>query len=301
MKRIFLFVVLMFHVLLTLFANEIYNDYIIELDEKNYYLVAYFDTLYKSDRDVLKTIFPKSNLFKDTVWDEADGNIIHKWYEENFFPFEKIQLVKTLSNTVSDNRLMLGKGIIIDIKSLQQENNKTTISFQEKHYGEEDDWYFWSFLDWSILRKSNSNTLIFIEDGDYLKVYYDEDKMYPFAKYARMNKETFEQFKNLIYYNTCDLSRVTWPRHADGTCDYDDEIKPPMTQLSDNDSVSEEEENATPSDLISEDEEGVEKVEENVPVVKNASSLSLVIIVVSAAILLMCIVIILVVRKKKRQ
>ena len=31
--------------------------------------------------------------------------------------------------------------------------------------------------------------------------------------------------------NICDLSKVTWPRHADGSCDYDKEIKEPKTNL----------------------------------------------------------------------
>ena len=233
MKKVFLFILFVSHAFLYLFATELYNDFIIGLDNKNYYLVAYFDTLYKSDRNALKSIFPESNLFKDTIWDEPDGTVIHKWYEENFFPFEKIQLVKTLSNTISNNRMMLGKGIIIDIKTLQKEKDETIISFQEKHYGEEADWYFWyfwSFLDWTILRKSNSNTLIFVEDGDYLYLYYDKDIKYPFTTYARMDDESLEQFKNLIYNNKCDLSKVTWPRHADGSCDYDGSKKTSAVQ-----------------------------------------------------------------------
>ncbi len=221
MKKKIIFIYLFFNIFLQLFASESYNDFIIELDKNNYYLAAYYDTLNQSDRNALKSLFPKSDLFKDTVWKEADGNIIHKWYEENFFPFEKLEAVKTLSNTISNNRLMLGMGIIIDIKSLQKENNETIVSFQEKHYGEEKDWYFWSFIDWTILRKTNSNTLVFVEDGDYLHVYYDKDKKYPFISYAKMNEVSLEQFKSLIFYNKCDLSKVTWPRHADGSCDYD--------------------------------------------------------------------------------
>lgn len=47
-----------------------------------------------------------------------------------------------------------------------------------------------------------------------------------------MNDETLEQFKNLIYNNKCDLSKVTWPRHADGTCDYDDSSKSSKSPVS---------------------------------------------------------------------
>ena len=84
MKKKIIFIYLFFSIFLQLFASESYNDFIIELDKNSYYLAAYYDTLNQSDRNALKSLFPKSDLFKDTVWKEADGNIIHKWYEENF-------------------------------------------------------------------------------------------------------------------------------------------------------------------------------------------------------------------------
>ena len=34
-----------------------------------------------------------------------------------------------------------------------------------------------------------------------------------------------KQYRQLIANNTCDLSRVTWPRHADGTCDYETAVQ----------------------------------------------------------------------------
>ncbi len=155
------------------------------------------------------------------------------------------------------------------------------------------------FIDEFDSIKTSYESIIEYElDGDYLNLIIDGKKLSLVKKCSSFNSE----WHDLMQKNSCNLSTIAWPRHADGTCDYDDEIKPPKVQLSDNDSVSEEEEEtAIPSDPLSEDEEDVKTVEETVPSVKKISSLPLVIIVASAAILLMCIVIILIVRKKKKQ
>lgn len=68
----------------------------------------------------------------------------------------------------------------------------------------------------------------FIFDGDYLTVYANEDKFK--QVYFRCTEETFEQLKSLIYTNKIELSKVTLPRHADGSCDYDGSNKTAAVQ-----------------------------------------------------------------------
>ena len=59
-------------------------------------------------------------------------------------------------------------------------------------------------------------------DGDYIKVFlFDTENL--FKIYARINKETEHELNSYFETGLCDLSKVTWPRHADGTCDYEDE------------------------------------------------------------------------------
>lgn len=58
-------------------------------------------------------------------------------------------------------------------------------------------------------------------DGDYIKVFlFDTENM--FKIYARINKETEHELNSYFETGLCDPSKVTWPRHADGTCDYED-------------------------------------------------------------------------------
>lgn len=57
-------------------------------------------------------------------------------------------------------------------------------------------------------------------DGDYIKVFlFDTENL--FKIYARINKETEHELNSYFETGLCNLSKVTWPRHADGTCDYD--------------------------------------------------------------------------------
>lgn len=57
-------------------------------------------------------------------------------------------------------------------------------------------------------------------DGDYLSMYVN-DENHLLQTFFKANKNTKKEILELIKTEKCDLSRVTWPRHADGTCDYD--------------------------------------------------------------------------------
>jgi hypothetical protein len=59
-------------------------------------------------------------------------------------------------------------------------------------------------------------------DGDYLYVYKnsiaENNLLYTLI---RGNEKTCEQIYNFVKNNSFEESSVTWPRHADGSCDYD--------------------------------------------------------------------------------
>lgn len=299
---------------MSLSAQENFNKQIDDIVEKNYFISSYFDVLKTQNRDSIRKL---GDIFNDITYEEPEGWVTRKWYDESVFSFDKLELLYDLSETRFDNLFSIGS-TTLTVLDFKKYDSYSVLTLQHgSPYNYEFDGC--TLLNWGQVRKQEStnityegrggitweeysNDFIFEEDGDYLLVYFDKEKKIPFATFASMNDETEVQFKNLIYYNTCDFSRVTWPRHADGSCDYDDEIKPPKVQLSDNDSVSEEEEEtATPSDTLSENEEDIETVEETVLSAKKSSSLPFVIIVASAVIMLLFIVIVLIVRKKKKQ
>ena len=66
-----------------------------------------------------------------------------------------------------------------------------------------------------------------ILDGDYLKLYYWGNYMHTFC---RLNDETYAELKTFLKTEKYDRSKVTWPRHADGSCDYDGSKKAATVQ-----------------------------------------------------------------------
>lgn len=56
-------------------------------------------------------------------------------------------------------------------------------------------------------------------DGDYLNLYIDNQL---FMTYVNLDKRTEQEIRNFLKEENYNIKNVTWPRHADGTCDYDD-------------------------------------------------------------------------------
>lgn len=56
-----------------------------------------------------------------------------------------------------------------------------------------------------------------IFDGDYVDFYLYGKFVHRFCK---LNEKTYKQLFSLFQENKVDLTKVTWPKHADGSCDY---------------------------------------------------------------------------------
>jgi len=69
-------------------------------------------------------------------------------------------------------------------------------------------------------------------DGDFMYVYHANGTLM-FTNVV-VDDSFCNEYENLIRTNKCDLSKVTWPRHADGSSDFDDKIEPPLIRLSEN-------------------------------------------------------------------
>ena len=57
-------------------------------------------------------------------------------------------------------------------------------------------------------------------DGDYIEL-DNETTGKHIVTLVTVDDSVIEELCNLLRTNKCDLSKVTWPRHADGSCDYD--------------------------------------------------------------------------------
>lgn len=83
--------------------------------------------------------------------------------------------------------------------------------------------YDW-FMPDSILNysKGDSVLLTISIDGDYLNFFCNNQQL---GQFVKTYSKTKNEIESLIKNNTCDLSKITWPRHADGSCDYDSSKK----------------------------------------------------------------------------
>ena len=102
----------------------------------------------------------------------------------------------------------------------------------------------WEYIDnGAILNKKDwkydsekEDELKIILDGDYLQLYYCGNYVHTFCK---LNEQTLQELKRFIKTETCDFTKITWPRHADGSCDYEDvssvkTVSTPTTNVSPN-------------------------------------------------------------------
>ena len=85
------------------------------------------------------------------------------------------------------------------------------------HYGETED----VFSDmYSRFRNDSRIKLLLQKDGDYFSLWINTKDNFV-GRYFVASDLLYEQIQNLVKHKSYDLSKVTWPRHADGTCDYD--------------------------------------------------------------------------------
>ena len=76
------------------------------------------------------------------------------------------------------------------------------------------------------------------KDGDYLYVFV-ENETTPREAYCYVNNDFRIAINELVSNNSCNNINLTWPRHADGTCDYEDvssvkTVSTPTTNVSPN-------------------------------------------------------------------
>jgi len=211
-----------------LFAQENINTFLKKLNSGNYVINFYCDVLRSGNRN---TIHKYSDKYVDREFPDPDYGVVkYKWYDMFIFPMESIYIrIDEYNNEIDDEYFEISShGIYPQTFNIKQ---NIEIYFEEdvNNYLSDDE----STFAWKLVRKNKVNIFYFRFDGDYLYIYLNgETDNDLFATFVNMNDETFSQFKNLVANNKCDLSKVTWPRHADGSCDYDGSKKTVAAQSS---------------------------------------------------------------------
>ena len=166
--------------------------------------------------DVLKAGNKKKLLSYESFWEKDWKTSIGEQWEEEYFPLHLI---------ISDNYFYISSyatGYRFYLITSDISNNGIQCYTLEKNIDT-------GIIDSKkeILRYfdgENETAIFFERDGDYLNLYNDSNRNEMIESFVFVtNYDTFEEnIKMILKGNKFDLSKVTWPRHADGTCDYED-------------------------------------------------------------------------------
>ena len=178
--------------------------------------VYYLDFLKSKQRDYLL-----KNDEKDVLIEVYDGeHWIDYFLLENYLKVTNIMIGLGIVNDETEHRTYDLN--IIDIKKVNHgydvtvTNGRRIINTMSEIY-DIDNWLF------SVMPNYTDYTpykLLIRFDGDYLNLFLNNLNT-PIQTFFKAYTETQEQIRSLVKINTVDLSRVTWPRHADGSCDYE--------------------------------------------------------------------------------
>ena len=205
-----------------LFSSELTNNNMTTLPYLN------FDILYKKDRTLFKELFEHDFWLLSGEYNSESGDYYSEQESYEWFTRRSYKRGLALENAivaVSTNN---------DYCSFFIENiTKIKNGYECKGFLKRPHSNDTNLTNAFITTPTNGkHTLLILFDGDYINVYEDsKDKL--LMTYAITDEKTHAEFKNLLKTGECDLSKVTWPRHADGSCDYDDEIKPPRFNFAD--------------------------------------------------------------------
>lgn len=191
-----------------LFDNDIVS-YNLELKGKTWIPKTEVEILYSNTRDTYYQLHSKQI---DNYEKFIRGNNDNPWYKD----------VYSNGGVINNLFLMLYDGLkyhfILKVRNIKIEKDGYFINAEVSDVLTDDSDYKNSVLD--ELSKSEYINLSFIIDGDYLLI-NSENKELLFT-YLLVEKTTQKQYEKLIHDGKADFSNITWPRHADGSCDYED-------------------------------------------------------------------------------
>lgn len=180
-----------------------------EIINSNWTLAYDYDVLQSKDRNTLAKYEWWINIYEDKIRDYADISgescSTMEWYE-TISASKDFTFTNSLIKYSNFAFFSSGVGYVSNIK----ENTIKVIWVSANHQDN-----YINCVDSFI--KGKESIISFTLDGDYLIVDFDGNSTVLAKKCINFD----EQWMNIINDNTCDLSKIKWPCHADGTCDYE--------------------------------------------------------------------------------
>ena len=227
--------------LLIFISSKLFSDNVEKkLAKESFVIYEDFEVLKAQNRDKLIELYP--SVYHAPELSEVDFKTYLYWYTgvPNAFLEFRVNTDEEMKHKRLGNFYLAwnysGETLSIfcfpyymTVRNVTVKNNQ--IIFSLIGIVQKSDLYYSNFIKTEIPFKEyeyDIHSAKIIIDGDYLDFYIDDVFIHTFC---RINEATLKEYENLIKNNTCDLSKVTWPRHADGTSDYDDKIIMPESLI----------------------------------------------------------------------
>ena len=177
-------------------------------------LKYHYDVLKSKNRDTLSEYEWWINIYDEKLSSfferDPDGFLTYyNWYE--VYKYSPGILITDSCVTFDGFFYTYGaKGFVRDVY-----DNKIKVLWAQASYPR-------CFIDaFDSMKTSYESILEYELDGDFLKLKIDGSEIV----LAKKSQDFDNQWTSLIQNNTCNLTKIIWPRHADGSCDYETAVR----------------------------------------------------------------------------
>ena len=216
-KRMMLAALLLVSVVLAVFGT----DFEERITEKKWYRDYFNEVIYRKDRNIIVEYQPyltkKENIY---FYDGSRGDMIF-WFDESaryrdcisWNRFDDGEYGSYISIGMPGFRYK-AKKLAPDLYKLELEDVRIS---QELYESFLEDGYDLKF---ALDATEPGYSLYFRFDGEYLYIYLEDGKTL-YAIYCAYDESEEEALQEAIRTNEFDMTKITLPRHGDGTCDYE--------------------------------------------------------------------------------
>ena len=213
--------VLMALLLVSVAAAVFGTDFEERITEKKWYRDYFNEVIYRKDRNIIVEYQPylteEENIY---FYDGSRGDMIF-WFDESaryrdcisWNRFDDGEYGSYISIGMPGFRYK-AKKLAPDLYKLELED----VRISQKKY--ESNLKHGYDLKFALNATEPGYSLYFRFDGEYLYIYLEDGKTL-YATYCAYDKSEEEALQEAIRTNEFDMTKFTFPRHADGTCDYE--------------------------------------------------------------------------------
>ena len=197
------------------------TDFEERITEKKWYRDYFNEVIYGQDRNIIVEYQSKLTKEENIYFYVGAYDDMIFWFDESAFYRDRIKCSKEDDSEYGSYISMSGWGFRCKAKELTPDLYEVQIEdvriSQEKYE---------RLLERGQDRKFALNatepeySLYFRFDGEYLYIYLEDGKTL-YATYCAYDESEEEALYEAIKTNEFDMTKFTFPRHADGTCDYE--------------------------------------------------------------------------------